>query len=402
MSSVVDFDALRTFMDVPEAARCLLSKPEKEICFNLNLKSSSGALIEGDCFVVYHCTVRGPAKGGIRMSAHGTLEEVRRLAELMSLKTALAGIPFGGGKSCIAIDPASLNRFEKTAMLKEFVHMLRLELEHGAYIPAPDMGTGPTDMAVIFGETHMLESVTGKPPRVGGLPGRLEATGRGVSHAALLALDKILKKPVRGATAALQGFGNVGSHTAAFLADAGVKLKAVGDITGAVHNEGGLDVAALREHVARTGGVAGFSESEPISDAELLAMDVDLLLPCALEDVLHKGNAGDVRAAAVVEGANGPTTPEAAAILAARSVPVVPDILANGGGVIASYVEWRKAKSGALTTREETFALVDERTEWAFAQMLDMAAAKGCSLREACFAIAVKELTDSMIDRGWV
>jgi glutamate dehydrogenase (NAD(P)+) len=402
MSSVVDFDALQAFMDVPEAARRLLSKPEKEIHFSLNLKSASGALLEGDCYVVYHCTVRGPAKGGIRFSPDTTLEEVRRLAELMSLKTALAGIPFGGGKSGVAVDTSALSRFEKTALLKEYVHQIRHELEHGSYVPAPDMGTGPTDMAVIFGETHQPESVTGKPPRVGGLPGRLEATGRGVSHAGLLAFEHILHRPARGATAAVQGFGNVGSYTALFLAEAGVRVVAASDISGAVHSEHGLDVAALKDHVARTGAVAGFPEGRQSDNAQLLAMDVDLLLPCAREDELTDANAADVHAKAVVEGANAPTTPEAAAILRRRGIPVVPDILANAGGVIASYVEWRKAKSGALTTREETFALIDERTEVAFRQMLAVAAEKGCSLRQACDVIAVQELVESMRDRGWI
>jgi glutamate dehydrogenase/leucine dehydrogenase len=402
MSSVVDFDALQEFMDIPAAARRLLSKPEKEVHFSLNIISSTGALIEGDCYVVYHCSVRGPAKGGIRISPHVTLEEVRRLAELMSLKTALAGIPFGGGKSGIAVDASAISRFEKTALLKEYVHMLRNELEHGEYIPAPDMGTGPTDMAIIFGETHMPESVTGKPPRIGGLPGRLEATGRGVCQAGLLTLENILHKPAGGARAAVQGFGNVGSYTALFLAEAGVKVVAASDVTGGVYNKRGLDMPALKEHVTRTGGVAGFAKGEAIGNADLLAMDVDVLLPCAMEDVLTGENAGAVRAAAVVEGANGPTTPAGEAVLAKRGIPVVPDILANGGGVIASYVEWRKAKSGALTTKEETFELVDERTQWAFRQMLSVAGEKGCSLRQACFVTAVQDLVDSMRDRAWI
>ncbi|GAG49695.1 unnamed protein product, partial [marine sediment metagenome] len=166
MKTVMDFEMLREFTDIPQAAQRLLSKPEKEIHFSLNLKTASETIIEGDCYVVYHCTVRGPAKGGLRMSPGVTLEEARRLAELMTLKTALAGIPFGGGKSCLALDPSQLTRFQKTAVLKEYVHMIRDELEHGSYIPAPDIGTGPTDMAVIFGETHIPESVTGKPARV--------------------------------------------------------------------------------------------------------------------------------------------------------------------------------------------------------------------------------------------
>ena len=402
MERVVDFEALQDYVDVPDAARRLLSKPEKEIHFSLNLKTSSKGLIEGDCYVVYDSTVRGPAKGGLRMSADVSLAEARRLAELMTLKTALAGIPFGGGKSCLSLAPSELDRFEKTAVIKEYVHMIRAELEHGAYIPAPDMGTGPTDMAIIFGETHVPESVTGKPPRVGGLPGRLEATGRGVSQAALLALDGILSMPRKQATAAVQGYGNVGSHTAAFLAEAGVRIVAASDVTGALYCEGGLDARALKEHVVRQGGVRGFPGGEAITNADLLALDVDMLLPCAMEDVLSGRNAADVRAALIVEGANGPTTHEAEVILAERGIPVVPDVLANAGGVIASYVEWRKAKSGALTTKQETFELIDERIRQAFAEMTRFAAGRGCSLRTACLAIAVEELVQSMRDRDWV
>ncbi len=402
MESMVDFDALQEFVDISDAARRMLSKPEKEIHFNLHLKTSSNGLIEGDCYVVYHCTVRGPAKGGLRMSAGVTLDQARRLAELMTLKTALAGIPFGGGKSCLSIDPAALSRFEKTAVIKEYVHMIRMELEHGSYIPAPDMGTGPTDMAIIFGETHVPESVTGKPPRVGGLPGRLEATGRGVSRAALLTLDGVLSVPRGQATAAVQGYGNVGSHTAMFLAEAGVKVVATSDLSGGVFNESGLDTQMLKEHVTREGGIEGFPGGDALTNAELLALDVDLLLPCAKEDVLTGQNAAHVRAAAVVEGANGPTTPEGEAVLAELGIPVVPDVLANAGGVIASYVEWRKGKSGALTTRQETFELIDDRTDQAFGKMVQIAKGKGCSLRMACMAIAVQELVQSMRDRDWI
>jgi len=402
MSSVVDFDALGQFVEVPDAARRLLSNPEKEIHFALSLKTSDYELLEGNCYVVYHCTARGPGKGGLRMSADATLDETRRLAELMSLKTALAGIPFGGAKSCLSIDPSRLNRFEKTAVIKEYVHMLRLELEHGNYVPAPDMGTGPTDMAVIFGETHIPESVTGKPPRVGGLPGRLEATGRSVSKAALLGLERLLRKPSSGATAAVQGYGNVGSHTAMFLSEAGVKVVAACDIAGGVYNSDGIDTKALKDHVGKEGSTKGFTGGDQITNAELLGLDVDLLLPCAREDVINAANARDVRAALVVEGANGPTTPEAEAILSEKSVRIVPDILANAGGVIASYVEWRKAKSGALTTKEETFELIDDRISSAFDDMMRMCKDKSCSLRMASFAIAVEELVQAMRDRAWI
>ena len=402
METVLDFDALRAFVDIPPAAERLLGKPEKEIHFSLNLKTATESIIEGDCYVVYHNTARGAAKGGLRISPEVTLEEMRRLAELMTLKTALAGIPFGGAKSGIALDPSRLSRFEKTAVIKEYVHTLRHELEHGHYIPAPDMGSGPTDMAVIFGETHIPESVTGKPFRIGGLPGRLEATGRGVSQAALIALEQLLGKPPAEATAAVQGYGNVGSYAALFLTEVGVKVVAASDISGGVYDERGVAADALVKHTLQTGSVVGFPGSKAISNEELLVSDVDILLPCARQDVLTAENASDVRARLVVEGANGPTTGEAAQILADKGIPVIPDILANAGGVIASYVEWRKAKSGALTTAQETFELIDSRINEAFSQMLQCSAEKGCSFRQACVVIAVRELIQSMRDRDWI
>ena len=402
MEHGIDFDALRRYTRCPPAAESLLSKPEKEIRFSLNLKVEAESLIEAESYLVYHNTVRGPAKGGVRISPTVTLEETRLLAELMTLKTALVGIPFGGGKAAIRMDPARLSRFEKTAVIKEFVHMIRAELERGAYIPAPDMGSNATDMAVIFGETHIAESVTGKPPRIGGLPGRLEATGRGVSKAAQLTLESLIHKEPKQATAAVQGFGNVGSHTAIFLHNSGVKVAAASDIAGGVYREGGLDIPALARHVEERGCMEGFEGGEAITNKELLALDVDLLLPCATGDQLDADNASQVRAAAVIEGANHPTTTQADEILTERGIPVVPDILANAGGVIASYVEWHKAKSGALTRKEETFEIVEDRVEGSFNQVLARSEASECTLRVACLAAAIEELVQAMRDRDWI
>ena len=399
--SSVDFELLGRYTEIPSAAVRLLSRPEREISFNLNLRVASNELLLADCYVVFFNTTRGPAKGGIRMAADVTLEETRDLAERMVWKTALARIPFGGGKSGIAIDAAGLSRFEKTAVIKEYVHMISLELEHGMYVPAPDMGTNETDMAVIFGELHIPECVTGKPPRIGGLPGRLEATGRGVSHGVLLALRQVLKKKPAGATAAVQGFGNVGSYTARFLQEAGLKVVAVSDITGGRYDRDGLDVAALADYAARHGNLDG-APGNVISNAELLAAKVDVLCPCARENQLTRDNAREVRAGAIVEGANGPTTPEADAIFDERKIPIVPDILANAGGVIASYVEWRQGKSGAITEKSETFATVENRIAIAFADMLGLAEEKRCSLRTACQISAAAEMVASLRDRAWI
>jgi len=399
--SSVDFDLIKRYTEIPSAAEQLLSKPEREIYFNLNLKIAPNRLLQADSYVVFFNTARGPAKGGIRMAPDVTFDETRHLAELMVWKTALARIPFGGGKSAIALDPGKLSRFEKTAVIKEYVHMMSLELRSGTYVPAPDMGTDQTDMAVIFGELHIPECVTGKPPRVGGLPGRREATGRGVSQSALLVLRDVLHKNAPDATAAVQGFGNVGSHTALFLYEAGVNVVAVSDITGGRRDPDGLDIPALFDYAHRNGSLDG-APGKHISNAELLASQVDILCPCARENQITADNARELRATAIVEGANGPTTPGADIILNERKIPTVPDILANGGGVIASYVEWRQAKSGSITEKSETFATVENRIGIAFEEMLKIAQERNCSFRTACQISAAEELVSSLRDRDWI
>ena len=310
----VDLDTLGKYLDLSDNARFLLEHPEKKTIFNLNVRISETRLIAADVYMVFHNTARGPAKGGIRLASNVTLEETLDLAERMTWKTALVKLPFGGGKTGIAIDPGTMTLFERINVFHEFVHIARPELATGAYVPAPDLGSGPQDMAIIYGETHMLECVTGKPPRVGGLPGRLEATGRGVAHSARIALDKELHKSVEGATVAVQGFGNVGSWTARFLWDWGAKIVAVSDVTAGVYNPNGLDVKALQEFASRRGELKD-TGGDKVTNKEILGLKVDCLIPAAVEKVLTAETAGSVQAPLIVEGANGPTTAEADAIL---------------------------------------------------------------------------------------
>jgi len=408
--ATLDFDQVKSVIDVPEPAQRLLSKSEKETRFSLNLLLHPHGLVEADAYVVYHNTARGPAKGGLRIWPTVTLEHTRDLAELMTWKTALVGVPFGGGKSGICLDPARFVGANKAAIIKEYVHMISGELLSGAYVPAPDLGSTPSDMAVIYGETHRPESVTGKPPRVGGLPGRREATGYGVSHVAALSSEAFLGKPISEMRVAVQGFGNVGEWTCRFLSEQGAKIVAAADITGGVYRKAGLHLDGVCKHVAETGGIAG-CEGDQITNAELLALDVDILIPAAVEGVIAEENAGAVRARLVVEAANAPVTRGGEAILSARGIPVVPDILANSGGVVASYVEWRQAKSGAMTRAEETYETVAEQLEAAFHRVRQIAeerkvdANRGGApprLRVAAQAVAVEELIATMRDRGWI
>jgi glutamate dehydrogenase (NAD(P)+) len=399
--ATVDFAELKSVIDIPSEAERLLAKSEKEIRFSLNILLYPNGLVEADAYVVYHNTARGPAKGGLRIWPTVTLEHTRDLAELMTWKTALVGIPFGGGKSGICLDPRTFPAENKTAIIKEYVHMISGELRSGAYVPAPDLGSTTSDMAVIYGETHVPESVTGKPPRVGGLPGRREATGYGVAHVAALSCDDLLGQSIADLRVAVQGFGNVGEWTCRFLAEHGARVVAVSDISGGVYNAAGLDIEALCEHNRRSGAVAG-AEGDAISNEELLALDVDVLIPAAVEGVLHAENAGQVSARLVLEAANGPTTPEAEAVLAGRGIRVVPDILANSGGVIASYVEWHQAKSGSMTKAEETYQTIAEQLGMAFHRVRELADERRIRDRLAAQAVAVNELIATMRDRGWI
>lgn len=394
--SVIDFGKLAKHMNISEEAGMLLSKSEQEIYANLNLKWN-GKLIQADTYVVIHSTVRGPAKGGIRMSMGVSLEETKRLAELMTYKCALARIPFGGGKSGIKIDPNVLTPDARREFISEYVHVLGSYMHNGTYVPAPDMGTTPSDMAAIYGCTHVPENVTGKPPRIGGLPGRKEATGYGVAHAAKLAAESLLGKKIENTTIAIQGFGNVGSWAARFLHEWGAKIVAISDITGAVYMESGLPISDIGE--SKTVACTSLPSIDP---NEILLLPVDILIPAALEDVITGEVAEKLKAKVIVEAANDPTTTEGNAILDKRGVHIVPDILANSGGVIASYIEWRKGKSGSLTEKSETYDVISKQISTAYNDVFEISKSKNIPLRLGSHIIAVDEVIQSMLDRGWI
>ena len=397
----IDLVKVSQHMDLPRDARELLEHPEKQTKLSLSFRTEDGTLTRADTFIVYYNTARGPAKGGIRMWPDVTMEETTELAELMAWKTALMGVPFGGGKAGIRLDPKKFNRQQKAALMREFVHIAHSELVTGAYVPAPDMGTSEYEMAVIFGETHILECVTGKPPRVGGLPGRREATGRGLSTCLLAAAEDILDMGAAGLKVAVQGFGNVGGWTAKFLCDTGVKVLAVSDITGAVHRKDGLPVDDVLAWVAEGQRLCDFAGADEISKEELLELPVDVLVPAAVGHVLTAEAARRVKARMIVEGANGPTTPEGDALFEQRGIPVIPDILANSGGVIASYIEWRQAKSGSLTPKSETFETVDSHIREGLHRVMEGTRRFNCTHRTAALVLAVEEVVKAMRDRGW-
>lgn len=394
--SVVDLELVSKYVDIGDEARQLLGKSEQEHYANLSLKWEGG-LIQADTYVVFHCAVRGPAKGGIRMSDRVSMEETRRLAELMTYKCALAKIPFGGGKSGICISPKNLPMEARRALIREYVHIFEPFLRSGAYIPAPDLGTTPSDMATIYGRTHMPESVTGKPPRIGGLPGREEATGYGVATSVRMAAADILGKTPADLTVAVQGFGNVGRWTAKFLHDWGAKVVAISDIGKAVYMEEGLPIAEMI--AAKTLAETSLPE---ITHDELLLLPVDALVPAAVENVITDSVADNTGAKLIVEAANDPTTHEGDCILQARGIPAIPDILANAGGVIASYIEWRQAKSGSLTERSETYAAIEKQITSAYREMIGVVSRENVSHRLASHILSVNEVVESMRDRSWI
>lgn len=283
--SVVDLNRISRYVNVSPEAQLLLSKSDQEAYANLNFKWE-GQLISADAYIVLHCLVRGPGKGGIRMSDQVSLEETRRLAELMTYKCALTRIPFGGAKSGICIDPAILTPEARRALIAEYVHMFGLYLQSGTYVPAPDLGTGPSDMATIYGYTHVPESVTGKPPRIGGLPGREEATGYGVATIARIAVADILRKELSNVTVAIQGYGNVGYWTARFLSEWGARVIAVSDVESALYSDAGLPISKI-------GKVNSLSETglPQIPCDELLAIPADVLIPAAVENVITEKTA---------------------------------------------------------------------------------------------------------------
>ncbi len=383
----------------------LLATPRRELTVSIPLRRDDGSVEVITGHRVQHNYSRGPAKGGLRYSPQVDLDEVRALAMWMTWKCALLDVPYGGAKGGVAIDPRRYSTAELERVTRRYTSEISPLIGPEHDIPAPDIGTDEQTMAWMMdtysvgcGNT-VLGVVTGKPISLGGSLGRASATSRGVVHVALEALRHLGLDPA-GSSAAVQGFGKVGRGAARFLADAGVTVRAVSDQYGGVHHADGLDVAALEAHVDETGSVVGFAGAEPIDNADLLELDVDLLVPAAVEGVIHGDNAERVRARLVVEGANGPTTAEADAVLAKRGITVVPDILANAGGVIVSYFEWVQANQAYWWTEDEVEGRLADRMTTAWKHVLEHAQDGDLTLRAAATSLAVKRVARAHVQRG--
>jgi glutamate dehydrogenase (NAD(P)+) len=383
----------------------VLERCKKGVVVSIPTRMDDGRIEVFEGYRVQHNVARGPSKGGIRYHPDVTLDEVRALAMWMTWKCALTGIPFGGAKGGIACDPKTMSKGELERMTRRFASEIVNEIGPQTDIPAPDVNTSGETMAWIFDTYSMnkghpvLGIVTGKPLGIGGSLGREEATSWGALFTVREALTK-LDRNFDGLTSVVQGFGNVGSYLAVFLHERGAKVVAVSDSTAALHNENGIDIPAAFAWKHEHGTLHGFAGAEEIDAAELLELDCDLLAPCALEQVITAENADRVRASMVCEGANGPLTPEADAILDENGVVVLPDILANAGGVVVSYFEWVQGLQQYFWSEQEVNSRLDTIVTRAFEETWQLHQKRGLPLRKAAYGLAVHRVADATKMRG--
>jgi glutamate dehydrogenase (NAD(P)+) len=405
-SALLQLESAVSVLGLDEGLHQLLATPRRSLEVAVPLRRDDGTLEVLQGYRVQHNLSRGPAKGGIRFHPRTDLDEVRALAMWMTWKCALIGIPYGGAKGGVAVDPRRLSRNELERVTRRYASEIMPIIGPEKDIPAPDVGTDEQTMAWIM-DTYSIHSgytvtgvVTGKPVSLGGSQGRAGATSRGVMYAAFSALREA-GVDHRGVRVAVQGFGKVGGLAAQYLHDAGCCVVAVSDVGGGIYNPRGLDPAALLKHL-RSGAdtVVGYPGTDTVTNSELLELDVDVLVPAALEGVLHEGNAAAVRARFVVEGANGPTTPDADKILEDRGVVVVPDILANSGGVAVSYFEWVQDLQAYFWSEDEVNDRLKALMESSYAEVSQLAADKGLSLRTAAQVIGVGRVADAHRTRG--
>jgi glutamate dehydrogenase (NAD(P)+) len=392
-------------INIVEACHFRLMECKREVTINFPVKMDDGTVRVFTGFRVLHNDSRGPAKGGIRYHPDVTLDEVKALAALMTLKTAVADIPYGGAKGAVIVDPKALSLSELERLTRRYAAEITLFIGPETDIPAPDVGTNPQIMAWIMdtysmGRGYSVPAViTGKPLEIGGSRGRFDATGRGCMITALLAA-KHLGIDIEGATVAVQGFGNVGAVAAKLLTREGCRLIAISDSKGGVYNPKGLDVDGLSVQKSETGSVVGLKNAETITNAELLELGCDILVPAAFENQLVKANASSVKAKLIIEGANNPITPEADRTLGDKGIFVVPDILANTGGVIVSYLEWVQGMQFLFWEEEEVNDYLQRILTKAFAEVIQTSSQEKTDMRTAAYMIAMRRLGSAMAVRG--
>jgi len=390
-------------LNMSPKVREILMAPNRVIKVEIVEEADDGQLMHYSGFRVQHNSARGPCKGGLRYHPSMDEDHASALANLMTWKTAIVDVPFGGAKGGIDCDPSQMSRFELERVTRRFVDQCKEVIGPTVDIPAPDVNTNADVMAWIMDEysKHAGFSpgvVTGKPLHLFGSEGREEATGRGVMYA----LEEALRDcggELSGTTVALQGFGNVGSHAARLIAERGGKILAVADHMGGVANEAGLDVPALVRWAAEHRTVAGFEGGDAFEGSEIITWPADVLIPAALEDAIDEKNAPRIRARIIVEAANAPTTPEADAILKDRDVLIVPDILANAGGVTVSYFEWAQNIQQFRWELDRVNAELEKSMRRAYASVREVAREKGVDLRTAAFVLAIQRVGRAALSR---
>jgi glutamate dehydrogenase (NAD(P)+) len=392
-------------LSIKRGIREYLATPHRELVVHFPVKMDDGSVRLFTGYRVHHSSVLGPTKGGIRYSPHVEINEVRALAMWMTWKSALMHLPYGGAKGGVACDPRQLSREELQRLTRRYATEISILMGPQSDIPAPDVGTDAQVMAWIM-DTYSMQRgysvpsvVTGKPIPIGGSVGRSDATGRGVMIAVREA-TRLRGVPFAGSRIAIQGFGNVGEAAARLLHDQGCRIVAVSDITGGCYSPEGLDPRAVLRHLRRTGTVVGFPGSEAVSNPDILELPCDVLVPAAIEGQITRDNAARVKAAIVVEAANGPTTPEADAILADRAILVVPDILANAGGVTVSYFEWVQDLQAYFWSEQEINDHLERIMVSTFTRVAELAVARQTTLRTAALVVAVQRVADALMTRG--
>ncbi len=404
--AVEQFERVADFLELDEEIRERTKWPKRIISFSMPVRLDNGKIEVFTGHRVQHHLSRGPVKGGLRFHPHVDVGEVGALAMWMNWKCALMELPFGGGKGGITCNPREMSQGELERLTRRFASEIAPFIGPEIDVMAPDIGTNEQTMAWILDvystqKGHLVPSViTGKPVALQGSKGRTEATGHGVAFLASRALSKIGANP-QEANAVIQGFGNVGFYAAKTLHSYGVRISGVSDITGAIWSDEGLDPDEVQKHVKNTGGVKGFKGSQPVDPELLLIQECDILIPAALERVIHKDNAPLLKCKILAEGANGPTTPEADLIIEKRNdIFLIPDILCNAGGVTVSYFEWVQNLQRFSWSRHEVLSKLETRLQKAFDKVLNFAKYRKCSHRIAALSLGIKEVADVKQQRG--
>jgi len=401
--SHIYFHQAADVLGLPDKVRTILLTPHRTVKVGIAIEGEDGELQSYEGYRVQHNFARGPMKGGLRYHPAMDEDHAAALANLMTWKTAVVDVPFGGAKGGINCDPHALSERDLFQITVRFVEQMKEVIGPTTDIPAPDVNTNAKIMGWIMHEYSKQAGfspgvVTGKPLDLFGSEGREAATGRGVMDVLAEALSE-QDKSFEDVTVAVQGFGNVGSNAARLIAERGAKIVAVADHTGGVCDQKGLDIPALVTWVAEQGGVKGFPSGEAFDNSEIITWDADVLVPAALEDAIHKGNAADVKARIIVEGANGPTTPEASQILNDMGVLIIPDILANAGGVTVSYFEWAQNIQQFRWDEERVNDELDKKMSRAYRSVREVASKHDIDMRTAAFVLAIQRVGKAALAR---